>query len=158
MIYKAGVFDYKHLAPLVNDLVLYHNKIDSTTWTATPHFSILYYLSELSHGVRYYLIQDTDTIAGFFCISRHSISSPLQKSLRTVTLDNIYIIPEFRGKHFGKQALDFIKAVAKEYGASKIKVECYTSNSSAMQFYNQLGFISQYQMLSLDLEKEESFI
>lgn len=64
---------------------------------------------------------------------------PFRKS-RYFEIHNIGVIPEMKGKGFGKMLLEAITAWAKEKGYQKIYLNCYAKNSEAIEFYKRNGY------------------
>ncbi len=59
---------------------------------------------------------------------------------KALVLDDLYIQEEYRGKGFGKEAMDFIVAYAKSKGYKRLQFQSEFSNARAMAFYKKLGF------------------
>ena len=77
----------------------------------------------------YFLLENSDTIAG--------IVKTREKS-KILEIESIYILDEYRGKGFGRQFIDFIKAK----GAwTEICLWVLESNSHARRFYENNGFV-----------------
>lgn len=54
-------------------------------------------------------------------------------------IEEIYILPEYRGKGYGTEIFEFLD---KEYGnkVARIRLEVEETNSRAIRLYNKLGF------------------
>ena len=57
-------------------------------------------------------------------------------------LDDIVVLPEYRGNGYGKTLLDFCKAKAREAGADKIKLGMINDNKQLRQWYEDNGFVN----------------
>ncbi len=55
-------------------------------------------------------------------------------------IDNIGVIPEFKGQGIGKQLLDAAMGWAKDKGCQKAHIICYAANKAACRFYEHAGF------------------
>lgn len=81
-------------------------------------------------------ILDGETVAGmglFF----HNYSTFLGKG--GIYLEDLYILPEFRGKGFGTALLAKICAIAKERGCGRVDWQCLRSNEPGLKFYRSIN-------------------
>ncbi|MEE9361176.1 MAG: GNAT family N-acetyltransferase [Cellulophaga sp.] len=91
-----------------------------------------------NHDVDYYFIIANVTTVGF--IKTKNTSLPGLLSSKSVELEKIYVLPEYKGRGYGKKALTEIigKATIQE---KKILFLCVIdSNKGAIAFYKKLGF------------------
>jgi GNAT superfamily N-acetyltransferase len=88
----------------------------------------------LNPDYHYYLIQDESTGAfeGFIGYE-HNYEE------RTTKLHRIYLVPESKGKGFGKRALQFLNGKASENGNERIILNVNKYNS-AKNFYESQGY------------------
>jgi diamine N-acetyltransferase len=75
-------------------------------------------------------------ITGHFCELISAISKPML--MRSV--DEFYILPEYRGQSFGQQLFKRIERELKNYGVVQLFVEVWDFNQKARNFYQQVGF------------------
>ncbi len=82
----------------------------------------------------YYLIQDekNDTYEGFIGYEHHYEE-------KTTKLHRIYLVPESKGKGFGKKALQFLNEKVSENGNERIILNV-NKNNSARSFYESQGY------------------
>lgn len=80
----------------------------------------------------YYLIFNKDETAGFIGFENHYEN-------KTTKLHRLYLLPEAKGKGFGKAALDFLKKHTTENGDSRIILNV-NKNNSAKNVYKAQGF------------------
>lgn len=75
---------------------------------------------------------------------------------REATVDEFYIMPEYREKGFGTQVLEFITAEARKHDAKVLHLEVARSNKKARKLYSQAGFTARekYVMMSLPLKNK----
>ena len=59
---------------------------------------------------------------------------------KALVLDDLYLLPEFRGKGFGGQALQFIETYAQQIGCMRLQFQSEESNRGAMKFYKAMGY------------------
>ncbi len=57
-------------------------------------------------------------------------------------LNDIIIIPEYRGNGYGKELLNFCKQKAKEFGASKVRLGMIDDNKRLRKWYEDNGFVN----------------
>lgn len=55
-------------------------------------------------------------------------------------LDEFFILPEFRGKGYGREALNHFMQSAKQEGLSAVRLEVDRANSVARKLYDSAGF------------------
>ena len=83
-----------------------------------------------------YLIQEDGTNVGFTCFYE-SFSSFLCKP--GLYLDDLFILPEHRGKGYGKMTLDWLAHIAVTRGYGRFEWTCRDWNRHAMDFYEKYG-------------------
>ena len=69
-----------------------------------------------------------------------------------IFLEDLFVLPQYRGKGCGKALLKHIAALAVERDCSRIEWLCPDNNKSAHVFYQSLGAISHPQWLVFRLE------
>ncbi len=77
----------------------------------------------------------------------------IEFSGREATVDEFYIMPEYRGKGFGTKVLECIKAEARKYDLKVLHLEVARSNKKARKLYAQAGFSARekYVLMSIPL-------
>jgi ribosomal protein S18 acetylase RimI-like enzyme len=84
-------------------------------------------------GYLYYLFKDeNDNWAGYFAVV------PQKKEL---FLSKLYVTAENRRKGYGRRALEFVEALARDNGLSKITLTVNKNNSDSINAYKKLGFV-----------------
>lgn len=69
---------------------------------------------------------------------------------RCFEIENLGVLPEFKGKGYGKMLLNEITTWAREHSYERIYLSCYAKNAEALGFYRKQGFSD----LDIGLEKE----
>lgn len=59
---------------------------------------------------------------------------------KAIILDDLYIIPEARGKGYGKKALQFVEKYAKDRKYKRLQFQSEATNPNAMEFYVAMGY------------------
>lgn len=59
---------------------------------------------------------------------------------KALYLDDLFIREDDRGKGYGKKALEYIEAFAKELGCKRIQFHSEATNPNARQFYTAVGY------------------
>lgn len=62
---------------------------------------------------------------------------------RDAVVDEMFILPEHRGKGFGKAVLALVKSEAALLGVKALHLEVARSNESAQSMYKTIGFIAR---------------
>ncbi len=107
------------------------------------------------HG-RIYLITTPEKTAGYlivtFCYSAEFRG-------RFLLLDELYLREEFRGKGFGRRALDFAAGVGRACGLQIMRLEVSRKNQKALALYLNAGFkSSDRDFLSKNIGDEKPFV
>lgn len=55
-------------------------------------------------------------------------------------LEELYILPEYRGKGLGRSYFDFIEKAAAENGVRRLRLEVEPDNTRAAKLYSNLGY------------------
>lgn len=55
-------------------------------------------------------------------------------------IDDLYLVPECRGKGYGRKAMEIIEQYAKSEGCKRIQFQSEVTNPNAMEFYIALGY------------------
>ena len=55
-------------------------------------------------------------------------------------IDDLYLMPEHRGKGYGRKALDCIEELAKTKGCRRLQFQSELTNPGAMEFYMAVGY------------------
>lgn len=73
---------------------------------------------------------------------------------RDAVVDEIFILPEHRGKGFGKAVLALVKSEAALLGIKALQLEVARSNESAQSMYKSAGFVARerFFVMSASLE------
>ena len=79
------------------------------------------------------LLKDNNKIVG--CVAMRSID------MLKCEIKRLYIRPNYRGQHFGKQLTKEVIGIARELGYSTIMLETFSSLAPAIALYKELGFV-----------------
>lgn len=72
-----------------------------------------------------------------FALFFHNFSTFLGRA--GIYLEDLYVMPEYRGKGYGKAILKKLAATAKERGCGRLEWWCLDSNRPSIDFYLSLG-------------------
>ena len=72
-----------------------------------------------------------------FALFFHNFSTFLGRA--GVYLEDLFVLPEFRGKGYGKALLERLALIAKERGCGRLEWWCLDWNKSSIDFYLKLG-------------------
>ncbi|MHC4298254.1 MAG: GNAT family N-acetyltransferase [Planctomycetota bacterium] len=86
---------------------------------------------QIERGYSYYLLTADDDYVGYtgICLRQDELF-----------LSKLYIGAACRGKGYGKKALEFIEALAKEKGLGRITLTVNKNNTDTIKAYEKLGF------------------
>lgn len=81
-------------------------------------------------------------VTGLWFCTRHYIG-------KSVEMDHVYILPEYRGQGLGEQFVSWIKDYVKSKGFKSLELNTYVNNYASHKFYYNQGFeILGYHFLS----------
>ena len=69
-----------------------------------------------------------------------------------IYLEDLFVLPECRGRGYGKEFLKFIAAIALERNCSRVEWVCLDWNKSSQAFYQSLGAAPHQEWLIFRLE------
>ena len=69
--------------------------------------------------------------------------SGMVKDVKTVCLDNIYVLPDYRRKKAATRLFAEVELWAKEQGAARLDVYTWDFNKNAMAMYQSMGMTPQ---------------
>jgi len=75
-------------------------------------------------------------ITGHFCELISSVSKPVPMG----SIDELYVLPEYRQKNIASQLYRRLETTFIDYGIEQVFVEVWAFNACAHQFYYQAGF------------------
>ena len=74
-----------------------------------------------------------------FALFFHNFSTFLGRA--GIYLEDLYVMPEFRGRGFGKSFLARLAAIAVERGCGRLEWWCLDWNRPSIEFYLSLGAV-----------------
>lgn len=60
---------------------------------------------------------------------------------RFLLLDELFVLPEFRGRGVGAEALAFVERQAAREGAAAVRIEVSVENGPARELYRKAGYV-----------------
>ncbi|MDP5254946.1 MULTISPECIES: GNAT family N-acetyltransferase [unclassified Vibrio] len=75
-------------------------------------------------------------VTGQFC----ELISPISQPLMMGSIDELYILPEYRRLDIGSMLITTLEEVFSDYGVKEVFVEVWEFNQSALTFYYERGF------------------
>jgi diamine N-acetyltransferase len=120
-------------------LLQLNNKIDEETMRSR--------LSEMiTQGYECVGVYDADKligISGLWILTKYYIG-------RHIEPDNVFILPEYRGKGIGEKLMEWIYAYAKSRGCVASELNCYVTNNGGQKFWINEG----YKILAFHFQKQ----
>lgn len=86
---------------------------------------------------RLWVIEQQNAAIGYVALC---FSFSLESHGRDAIIDEIYLLPEFRGQGIGTTAMQFVEAAARQLGLKRLFLEAERANSGAVTLYQKLGF------------------
>ena len=75
-----------------------------------------------------------------FALFFHNFSTFLGRS--GIYLEDLFVLPEFRGKGYGKGLLTLLAQIAVERGCGRLEWSCLDWNRPSIDFYRSMGAVS----------------
>jgi diamine N-acetyltransferase len=102
---------------------------------------------------RVWLIKRGEETAGYAVLT---LGFSLEFHGRDAFIDEIYLREEFRGKGFGKQAVQFLEEQCRDLGVKALHLEVERKNGRAQIFYHRNGFTDHARFLMTKLIEQEA--
>ena len=93
---------------------------------------------QIEKGFEYFIINYEKNPVGYMAIKVEAVALFLSK---------FYVINNFRGKGFGKEAMRFIEQQAKIKQLKQIKLTVNKNNVDSLKFYEKVGFVKAEKIL-----------
>ena len=157
-IIEATDDEYEIVCELCKELDLYHVGIDPERvkeYTDIPRTPEQYY-AYISGDKRVLLLAMVEDVAvGFVNMIITNIQEKVMRVGRSFAfLDNMFVSASYRDRGVGSDLFESALDWCKKNGIRKIKLQAYSSNKSALKFYNAKGFSSFMHRMELDIEAE----
>ena len=88
---------------------------------------------QIRAGAMYYLIREKETFIGYLAV---------QPKTDELFLSKIYVRRSKRGRGYGRKAVQFVEALAREGGFRKIALTVNKNNTDSIRAYEKFGFVS----------------
>jgi len=107
-----------------------------------PALAAAYISARLKAGesVIFAAMNGGETAAGFTQLYPNYSSV---RAVRNWVLNDLYVVPAWRGKGVGRQLIDTAAAFAKEQAAVHLQLETGVENVIAQKLYEDMGFVRQ---------------
>jgi GNAT superfamily N-acetyltransferase len=86
---------------------------------------------------RVWLILDAATPVGYVVIC---FGYSLEWLGRDAFVDEFYLVPEYRGRGWGRKAMAFVEDAARAFNVHALHLEVVRQNATALQVYRKLGY------------------
>lgn len=74
---------------------------------------------------------------------KNTPDDPLLVKHKTMYIDEIFVMLEYRGKYIGRQLLENLEIMGKELGIERIDLTVWSFNTEAIDFYSSFGMKEQ---------------
>ena len=91
-----------------------------------------------------WFIEADSQIAGYIAITA---CFSLEFAGAFALLDELYLLPEWRGRGLGRQAIAFAERWSKSHGCESLRLEVHVENERALRLYLSAGFSTQHNEL-----------
>lgn len=99
---------------------------------------------------RLWLIYVAEKVVGYAAVS---FGMSLEFAGRDAFLDEMFLLPDYRGQGIGSSCLAQIKIEMKQLGIRALHLEVTRNNQAAIKFYQDMGFNcrDKYMLMTVDL-------
>jgi ribosomal protein S18 acetylase RimI-like enzyme len=106
-------------------------------------------LSEPQWG-RVMLCEVNGVVVGYVAIC---IGFSLELGGNEAFIDELFVLPEFRGRGLGRELLNAATGLAKDLGVKALHLEVDQANTAAVELYRALGFVprDRYSLMTLKI-------
>lgn len=89
-------------------------------------------------------VDENDNVMGYcFCILQQHVGDNILTDIKTLYIDDLCVDENLRGKHIGKELYKAAVKLAKENDCYNLTLNVWSCNSSAVRFYESMGFVPQ---------------
>ena len=149
IIRPAEERDVPDIVRLTKELAEYENLSEFCTITEEMFSKLIFEEHSLS-----VLIAEKDGITvGIASYYFYKISTFSGK--KVLYLEDLYIVPEERGKGTGRRFFDELKRIAKERNCGKIEWKCLKWNQPSIAFYDKLGGTQDNEWITYNISNDE---
>lgn len=152
-IRKADTADYEHIRVLENLLFGLHCQNRSDYFRDEVDYSREEYeeLLEESCPVAWIALDGEKIIGMCFGKIEDTSGNTYCKPRRIALIEDMFVLPEYRGKGVATALMEKVMEQAKEKAAVSLELCVWDFNENARQFYEKLGMKIQYDRLELDI-------
>ena len=134
-----------------NRYIVLYQQLDEMHIRARPdhfvHREDLYPREHYLHNLQYpycvdFGVFEGDALIGFAGATLRN-ESGMVKGLKTVCLDNIFVLPEYRRRGIAARLFEEIEAWAREQGAVRLDLHTWEFNQGAIVLYREMGMMPQ---------------
>jgi diamine N-acetyltransferase len=110
---------------------------------ATAMEALRFFINDANYG-KLWLIMVNGQLAGYAALT---LGYSFEFKGRDAFLDELYLMPEYRGNDIGARAVDFVTEQAKAMGVKAIHLEVEINNDRGISLYRRYGFQDHRRML-----------
>lgn len=148
----ATVKDYEIIAEFSKQVVLHHSANRPDIIKSAPDLSKKEFKKTIKDKNWITLIAENDGQAVGYCKALiRNIGDEVWTPMKLIFIFEMYVAPSCRRKGVANALLDEIKKIANEIGATQIELDVWAFNDSAIQLYEQSGFVPQRIKMELKL-------
>jgi len=124
--------DLNKIIFFITQLAIYEKEPDAVKATVDSLRKWIFE-NKIAHG--FFIVEDGKEIG--FCLYFLNFSTWVGKA--GLYIEDLFILPEYRGKGYGKAVFDEVKSIAKKEGLGRIEWICLDWNEPSIKFYKSMG-------------------
>ena len=130
---RAGPEDTALILRFIRDLAVYEKMEDQVV---ADEETLHHWLFE-KHGAEVIFALNEAEVEVGFALYFHNFSTFLGRS--GLYLEDLFVLPEYRGRGYGKGLLQALARIARERGCGRMEWCCLDWNAPSIAFYKSLG-------------------
>ena len=149
IIEKATIIYFDAVKELIDQSDNYHAENLPTIFQITDDKKMIYtYYQGIMEKDNLFIALLDDKVIGFITLYfKTTPSLTIFKPRMFSVIDNLFVIPEVRGKGIGEMLVSHVEKISREKGVDNIELNVYTFNENAIKLYDKLGYkVRKYEM------------
>lgn len=131
----ATEIDLSTILSFIKDLAIYENMLDQVV---SDENLLREWIFEKKKAEVIFVLEGEKEVG--FALFFHNFSTFLGRA--GLYLEDLFVLPEYRGKGYGKALLKKLARIAKERGCGRFEWSCLDWNKPSIDFYKSMGAAS----------------
>lgn len=140
-IREATIADIPRLIKLLHQVNMVHHDLRPDLFKPqTTKYDEAQLADMIATETQPIFVSEDGMVNGYvFCQIQETRDDRLLQDRRTLYIDDLCVDAQARGKHIGRQLLDYVRRFAEQQGCQSITLNVWTGNEAALTFYQKAG-------------------